>query len=106
MMCRGGEVRKLQVEGVPLGLLDDREYDEATFQAQPGDVIVLYSDGVQDQQNPAGEDYGRGRVKQLLKATHTGRAQAVVEAFLSDLDGFAEGGGLTDDQTLIALKVL
>ncbi|MEK7753347.1 MAG: PP2C family protein-serine/threonine phosphatase, partial [Acidobacteriota bacterium] len=106
LVCRGGEVRKIKVEGVPLGLLDGREYDEASFPAQPGDVILLYSDGVEDQQNPAGEPYGRGRVKQLLKATHTGRAQAVVEALLSDLDGFAEGGGLTDDQTLIALKVL
>ena len=106
LVCRGGEVRKLKVEGVPLGLLDGREYDEASFPAQPGDVILLYSDGVEDQQNPAGEAYGRPRVKQLLKATHTGRAQAVVEAFLSDLDGFAGGGGLTDDQTLIALKVL
>ena len=106
LVCRGGEVRRLKVEGVPLGLLDGREYDEVCFTAQPGDVILLYSDGVEDQLNPAGEPYGRGRVRQLLKATHTGRAQAVVEAFLSDLDGFAEGGGLTDDQTLIALKVL
>lgn len=106
LVCRGGEVRKLKVEGVPLGLLDGREYDEASFPAQPGDVILLYSDGVVDQQNPAGEAYGRGRVKQLLQATHTGRAQAVVDAFLSDLDGFAGGGGLTDDQTLITLKVL
>jgi len=106
LVCRGGEVRKLKVEGVPLGLLDGREYDEVSFPAQPGDVILLYSDGVEDQMNPAGEAYGRPRVKQLLKAAHTGRAQAVVEAFLSGLDGFAGGGGLTDDQTLIALKVL
>jgi sigma-B regulation protein RsbU (phosphoserine phosphatase) len=106
LVCRGGEVRKLKVEGVPLGLLDGREYDEISFPAQPGDVILLYSDGVEDQQNPAGEAYGRPRVKQLLGAAHTGRAQAVVDAFLSGLDGFAGGGGLTDDQTLIALKVL
>jgi sigma-B regulation protein RsbU (phosphoserine phosphatase) len=106
LVCRGGEVRKVKVEGVPLGLLDGREYDETSFPAQPGDVILLYSDGVEDQQNPAGEPYGRPRIKQLLQAAHSGRAQAVVEAFLSDLDGFAGGGGLNDDQTLIALKVL
>ncbi len=106
LVCRGGEIRKLPVEGVPLGLLDGREYDEYSFEAKPGDVILLYSDGVEDQQNPAGEAYGRGRAAKVLKASHNKRARKIVEAFLSDLDRFSEGGSLTDDQTLIALKVL
>jgi len=106
LLCRNGEIRKLRVEGVPLGLLDGREYDEYSFSAQPGDVILLYSDGVGDQQNPAGDPYGRGRAAQLLKASHDGRAQAIVDGFLTDLDRFADGGSPTDDQTVIALKVL
>ena len=59
MICRGGEILKLHLEGVPLGLLPDRDYDETVFQAQPGDTIVLYSDGVSDHQSPANEEYGR-----------------------------------------------
>lgn len=105
LVCRGGEIRKLPVEGVPLGLLDGREYDEYSFEAKPGDVILLYSDGVEDQQNPAGEAYGRNRAAKLLKASYNKRPRRIVEAFVSDLDRFAEGGSLTDDQTLIALKV-
>jgi sigma-B regulation protein RsbU (phosphoserine phosphatase) len=106
LVCRGGQVRKLRVEGVPLGLLDGREYDEAAFSAQRSDVVLLYSDGVADQQNPAGQSYGRGRVAQVLQAAHQGSAQAVVDACLADLDRFSEGGPLSDDQTVIALKVL
>jgi len=48
MICRAGEILKIRVEGVPLGLLDSREYEEAAFQAAPGDTIVLYSDGITD----------------------------------------------------------
>ena len=54
MICRGNEILKIRVEGVPLGLLDAREYEEVTFQAQPGDTIVLYSDGITDHINAVG----------------------------------------------------
>ncbi len=106
LVYRDGQVQKLKVEGIPLGLLDRREYDEHCFSARPGDVILLYSDGVGDQQNPAGKPYGRGRVVELLKSVHNRHPREVVKAFLADLDRFAEGGPPSDDQTLIALKVL
>ena len=43
MICRGGEILKLRVEGVPIGLLPARQYEEITFEARPGDTLVLYS---------------------------------------------------------------
>ena len=52
---------------MPAGLLDDREYDEVIFEAQPGDVIVLYSDGITDQPNPEGREYGTGRLARKLQ---------------------------------------
>src|SRR5262252_4141485 len=67
MVCRGGEILKLRVEGVPLGMLEDREYEEITFQAQAGDVIVLYSDGITDHVNAAGTEFGRGRLAQVVR---------------------------------------
>ena len=44
---------------MPLGLLDTREYEEVTFQAEPGDTIVLYSDGITDHINASGTEFGR-----------------------------------------------
>ena len=49
IICRDGEQVKLRLEGVPLGLLEDREYDEVAFEARSGDVILLHSDGFDDQ---------------------------------------------------------
>jgi sigma-B regulation protein RsbU (phosphoserine phosphatase) len=105
VICRGREIIQPKVEGVPLGLLPDREYDKVTFQAEPGDVVVLYSDGITDQLNPDGEDYGRRRVLGLLKQACHGSPQSVIDAIFADLDGFTASGAVFDDQTIVVLKV-
>jgi sigma-B regulation protein RsbU (phosphoserine phosphatase) len=103
MICRGGEILKLRVEGVPLGLLPDREYEEISFQAQPGDVIVLYSDGISDHLNPAGDEYGRWRLGNVVRNHCNKSAQQLLDAIFADLDRFNRE--LFDDQTLVVLKV-
>lgn len=103
MISRGGEILKLRVEGVPLGLLPDRDYEEISFQAQVGDVIVLYSDGISDHMNPAGEEYGRSRLAKVVRENCKKPAQQLLDAIFADLDRFARE--LFDDQTVVVLKV-
>ncbi|HVX67038.1 MAG TPA: SpoIIE family protein phosphatase [Bryobacteraceae bacterium] len=105
IICREGEVTHPKVEGVPLGLLPDREYDKFTFHAKPGDTIVLYSDGITDQLNPADEDYGRRRLSNLLKGACHGSPKSVIDAIFADLDRFTGSRAVFDDQTLLILKV-
>src|SRR5882724_1574460 len=69
MICRNGEILKFRVEGVPLGLLESRDYEEIVFQTQPGDVIVLYSDGVPDQVNRRGDEYSRKRLSKVVQSS-------------------------------------
>jgi len=102
-VCRGGEILKPRVEGVPLGLLEDREYDEIVFQAHRGDIIVLYSDGVTDHLSPEGQDYGRHRLAELVRRECRQPAQSIVDAILADLDRFNTVP--FDDQTLLVMKV-
>lgn len=103
MVCRNGEILRIQAEGVPVGLLPDQTYDTATFQAMPGDLIVLYSDGVSDHVNPAGEEYGHSRLAQVVRAACEAPPQHIVDAVFADLDAFHTVK--FDDQTLIVLKV-
>jgi sigma-B regulation protein RsbU (phosphoserine phosphatase) len=105
MILRAGNRVKTVIEGVPLGLLDDREYDEITIKAEAGDIFVFYSDGVQDQQNPAGEEYGGSKLFKVVKANSQESPKAIVEAIFTDLDRWTDGGSMTDDQTVIAIKV-
>src|SRR6202167_5403696 len=69
LVCRNREILKPRVEGVPLGLLDTREYEEVVFQAHRGDTLVLYSDGVTDHLSPEGRDYGRNRFSKGVRGT-------------------------------------
>jgi sigma-B regulation protein RsbU (phosphoserine phosphatase) len=105
MICRNGEIIRPHVGGVPLGLLEERDYEEVAFQAQSGDVIVFYSDGVQDQTNLTEEEYGRSRLAQLIKQVSPLPAQQIADAILADLEQYKEDGVVADDQTVIVMKV-
>lgn len=103
MICRGGEILKLRAEGVPLGLLERREYEETSFDALPGDVVVLYSDGITDHLDGAGCEYGRTRLAATVQAHCTRPAAEIVSAIFDELDRFSPV--LFDDQTLLVMKV-
>ncbi len=103
MVCRNGEILKVEVEGVPLGLLPDREYEEVTFQAQTGDIIVLFSDGVSDHLSPAGEEYGRGRLAKVVKRCCRLSPSEIVDTIFADLETF--NTERFDDQTLSVMRV-
>jgi sigma-B regulation protein RsbU (phosphoserine phosphatase) len=103
MICRQGEMVKLKIEGVPLGLLPDREYDEVCFQARPGDTIVLYSDGISDHFSADGKEYSSARLAQIVRGACHGSTSDLVDAVFADLDRF--NTVRFDDQTVIAIKV-
>jgi sigma-B regulation protein RsbU (phosphoserine phosphatase) len=103
LICRGGEILKVSAAGVPLGLLESREYEEVTIQAQSGDVVVLYSDGITDHLDPASREYGRSRLAGLVRAHCEESARELVQRIFADLDGF--NAALFDDQTLVVFKV-
>jgi len=104
MICRGNEILKLRVEGVPLGLLDSREYEEVTFAGEPGDLVVLYSDGITDHLSSAGVEYGRGRLAQVVRAGCHKPAVGIVADIFQDVDRFAKAA--FDDQTVFVMKVV
>jgi sigma-B regulation protein RsbU (phosphoserine phosphatase) len=105
LICRGGGILSPKVEGVPVGLLENVEYEEEAFEAQPGDVVLLYSDGIQDQTGDGPDEYGRTRLREVLRG-HAGEpAQEIADAIFTDLDAWRGPHPLHDDQTIIVLKV-
>lgn len=103
MICRDGHISRVEVEGVPLGLLSDREYDEVVFQALGGDLVILFSDGISDHLSPAGEEYGRGRLAEVVKRCCSLAPKQIVEEVFADLDRF--NTDRFDDQTLLVMRV-
>jgi sigma-B regulation protein RsbU (phosphoserine phosphatase) len=105
LICRAGKIIDERMEGMPIGLLEDQQYDEMNIGVQPGDLVLLYSDGVEDQLNGGGE-YGRERLKGVLGANCDAAPQQIAASIFQDIDAFRGATPLTDDQTVIALRVL
>ncbi len=105
IICRGDELLNPETSGVPVGLLEDRRYDETVVQLQSGDLIVLTSDGILDAFNEAGVEYGRDRLGLAIKR-HCGDApQAVVDAIFADVQLHVADAPQFDDQTILILRV-
>lgn len=105
LICRAGNIIKPKVEGIPAGLLDDREYDEVIFDTQPGDVILMHSDGITDQPNPKGDEYGGARLGRKLQKLCTKSPETMADQILADLDHYKSDAPTHDDQTLVVVKV-
>jgi sigma-B regulation protein RsbU (phosphoserine phosphatase) len=105
LICRQGEIIKPKVEGVPAGLLDNREYEEVVFDALPGDLLVLHSDGITDQPNPKGVEYGSARLSRKLQKLCGKSPETVATHILADLDAYKSDAPTFDDQTLVVMKV-
>jgi sigma-B regulation protein RsbU (phosphoserine phosphatase) len=106
LVWRKGEVRSLTVSGLPLGLLEHQEYDELVFPALPGDAILFFSDGIEDQPNPGQQPYGQSRLPVFFREVAHLPAQELVCAIEADVEAHRGPLEVHDDQTLIALKVL
>jgi sigma-B regulation protein RsbU (phosphoserine phosphatase) len=106
LICRKGEILTAKVEGVPIGLLEHQQYEEVTYQAEAGDTLVLFSDGVEDQLNAKEEHFGRPRVQKLVTCNDEETSFAIVNHVFAELDEFRDGVAITDDQTIVAMKVI
>jgi sigma-B regulation protein RsbU (phosphoserine phosphatase) len=102
--CHNDQVEIIEATGLPLGLFDDAEYEEFSFQANPGDVFVFFSDGILDATNKAGDLFGRRRVEQIVKCS-TQSAQDIVDAIFAAVADHASGVETFDDQTVVAIRV-
>jgi serine phosphatase RsbU (regulator of sigma subunit) len=88
-----------EVVGVPLAGID-MPYAEAVVPLEPGDTLLLYTDGVTEARNPAGAWYGAQRLKAVVGADG-GDPEALGAAVVADVRGFAAGRPLGDDLTVV-----
>jgi sigma-B regulation protein RsbU (phosphoserine phosphatase) len=103
--CRRGKTRMIEATGLPLGLFADAEYDEFTFQAEPDDVFVFFSDGILDASNRAGELFGRARLERVVAESSAQSAASIVGSIFHAAAEHASGMDPFDDQTVVAIKV-
>jgi len=99
-----GTVEQLASGGLPLGIKRDAEYREGRTQLQPGDVLVIYSDGVTEAVSPTGEEFGPTRLYEVVSRNIDASAAGIRDRIESSLTKFAQGTSAADDITLVIVK--
>ncbi len=95
--------QNIAVKGTPLGLLPDAVYDRLIVKPEPGDLIVLYSDGVSEATNPAGQELGRDDLMALSRTLDRTSTETFGTGLVAALDEFRGGKAPEDDVTIIVL---
>ncbi|MEO7539794.1 MAG: PP2C family protein-serine/threonine phosphatase, partial [Pyrinomonadaceae bacterium] len=99
-----GEYRFVEYGDVPLGMFDDSHYHQHFIRFEPGQVMVIYTDGITEAANPDDEEYGNDRfAKSVLAGIHL-PAKQMIDHIRKGVADFTERKFLDDDGTLFIVK--
>ncbi len=94
----------LPATGLPLGVAPEAAYDSVKVELAPGSVVVLYSDGVTEAEDPDGKVLGLQGLSDMIHACHSATATAQVEMIIAGLDVHCRGLALKDDVAILLVR--
>jgi len=100
----GGTMEQLASGGLPLGIMADADFREGRTRLYPGDVLVIYSDGVSEAVNPGGEEFGPTRLYETVARNLDSSAAGIRDRIEAALTKFCQGTPAADDITLVIVK--
>jgi sigma-B regulation protein RsbU (phosphoserine phosphatase) len=106
LLWRGGALRYVETFGLPLGALRSASYTQQVVALEPGDCLLIVSDGVVEAMNGAGELWGFERLEAAFELAGDRDPAAVIEAILARVRAFVADAPQHDDMTVVALKIL
>ena len=98
------------VESLPIssncmiGAIEGLEFNEGTLVLEKGDMLTMYTDGVNEAVNPSFEEYGNQRLNDTLAAMHGKTCKETIDGLLESVKTFADGAEQSDDITVLAIK--
>lgn len=105
LLYKDGRCDKIELSGFPLGIFEEVHYDEWGETLVAGDILVFHSDGIAETVNNEGQFFGTTRLKKLIEQHHELPAAEIVDLVLREVDWFTQSAPLSDDRTLVVLKV-
>ncbi len=100
----GGEVERLTEGGMFVGLLPNLEYERLTAILHEGDLLVLYTDGITEQENASGDDYGVDRLEQEVTPRRDWPLEKLIAHVTAQVSAWAAGVPVSDDQTIVMVR--
>jgi sigma-B regulation protein RsbU (phosphoserine phosphatase) len=105
VLLRRGTVIRLEADGPVVGLLPYAPYTEQALTLEPGDLLILYTDGISEAMTNDDEEWGEDRMIASACAVGNKPAESVLQAMFADADSFTAGAPQHDDMTLLVLQL-
>ena len=99
------EMFYLQSEAMPVGISADAQFVTTTFQFEIDDVLIAYTDGITEAENPVGEFWGQQNLESLLRSCSRASPEKIIKSILDAVSAFASGQRQRDDVTLVVMRV-
>lgn len=107
LIHKSDEVEQLGASGLVVGIMADATYEERTCVLAPGDVLLLFSDGLTEASNPdSGEEFGEERLITLLKKERDQPSAKLIESIKAEVSSFTGGAAAADDITVAVARRL
>lgn len=104
LLLRSGEATPVEATGLPIGIFSNATFSSRRFRLEPGDSVVLYSDGLTEAHNPENTEYGVERFVRLLGCSAHLPPGDLISECLRDLADFRTRAPLRDDLTLMVVR--
>ena len=104
LVVRGEKVIRIEPAGPVVGMLPETQYSEERIQLEPGDVLLLYTDGISEAMTAKEEEWGEERMVEAARVAATHPAPRILQTIFDACDRFTAGAAQHDDMTLLVLK--
>jgi sigma-B regulation protein RsbU (phosphoserine phosphatase) len=105
LLYKDGRCARIELTGFPLGIFEDVTYDEWGVTLETGDILVFHYDGIAETYNNEGQLFGNERLRKLVEQHHEISAAEMADRVLNEVDWFSQSAPLSDDRTLVVMKV-
>jgi len=104
LVRRGRDIVRIESTGLPIGMFCDERFSVSRLRLAPEDSILLYTDGVSETRDPAGQEYGIERLARLMSEGRPQAPERLIAACLRDLAAFRGEAPRSDDLALMAIR--
>jgi len=101
---KSGLIERLEAGGLPVGIFAESGYELGTTRLDPGDWLVIFTDGIVEAENAKTEEYGEEKLIRLVDRSSGASPTELLRSLLTDLDVFVGNTPQHDDMTCLLLK--
>ena len=101
-----GLPKRLETGGLVVSIVEEFPYQEDTVPLAPGDVVVVYSDGITEAVDPRAAQFGDAKIESVIAANRSLNAPGIIDAIVSAVRQHADTAAQADDMTIVVIKRL